>query len=92
MKILLLDIETAPNLAHVWGLWNQNVGITQIVTAGYTLCWSAKWLGSGEMSFCSLNDVPAKTKMTHGSWAEKVGFKYCAIKDIDTIKEWANAD
>lgn len=65
MKILLLDIETAPNLAHVWGLWNQNVGITQIVTAGYTLCWSAKWLGSGEMSFCSLNDVPAKTMLKH---------------------------
>ena len=32
-----------------------------------------------------------RTKMTHGSWAEKVGFKYCSIKDIDIIKEWANA-
>lgn len=45
MKILLLDIETAPNLAHVWGLWQQNVGLPQLLESGYTLCWSAKWYG-----------------------------------------------
>ena len=27
MKILFLDLETSPNLAHVWGLWQQNVAI-----------------------------------------------------------------
>lgn len=45
MKILLLDIETAPNVVHCWGLFNQNIAINQIVDAGYTLCWAAKWLG-----------------------------------------------
>jgi hypothetical protein len=49
MKILLLDIETAPNLAHVWGLWQQNVGLSQIMESGYTLCWAAKWLGEKEV-------------------------------------------
>lgn len=43
MKILHLDIETAPNLAHVWGLWQQNVGLNQIVIPGYVLCWAARW-------------------------------------------------
>lgn len=43
-KILLVDIETAPKLAHVWGLWNQNIGIKQIVQDMYILNWSAKWL------------------------------------------------
>jgi len=28
------------------------------------------------------------TKMTHGAWAEKYDFKYCSIKDIETIKNW----
>lgn len=54
MKILLLDCETAPNLAYVWGLWQQNVGINQIESAGYTMCWAAKWLGEDKMMFDSV--------------------------------------
>lgn len=45
MKLLTLDVETAPNKAFVWGLFNQNVSLSQLVTPGYTLCWAAKWLG-----------------------------------------------
>ena len=26
-KCLVLDIETAPNLGYIWGLWDQNIGI-----------------------------------------------------------------
>ena len=54
MNILLLDIETAPNLVHVWGLWQQNVGLPQILDAGYVMCWSAKWYGKDEVLFDSL--------------------------------------
>lgn len=54
MKTLLLDLETAPNLAYVWGLWNENVNIDRIVNSGYVLCWSAKWLGEREVLFSSL--------------------------------------
>ena len=44
-KVLLLDIETAPNRVYTWGLFKQNVSINQIEEPGYTLCWAAKWLG-----------------------------------------------
>ena len=44
MKILTLDIETSPNLVYAWGLWNQNIGISQIVEPTYVLSWAAKWL------------------------------------------------
>lgn len=44
MKILLLDIETAPNKAYVWGLFDQNIASNQVEQSSYTLCWSAKWL------------------------------------------------
>jgi len=60
MKILLLDIETAPNEAYVWGLWNQNIGISQIITNGYTLCYSAKWYGENDVIFDSIYQSPAK--------------------------------
>jgi DNA polymerase elongation subunit (family B) len=61
LKILLLDIETSPNVAHVWGLWQQNVGINQIMASGYTLCWAAKWLDSEEILFDSIYHSRPKT-------------------------------
>jgi hypothetical protein len=44
-KVLLFDIETAPMLAYVWGLWDQNVGLNQIEEDWHVLSWAAKWLG-----------------------------------------------
>lgn len=52
-KILLLDIETSPNLAHVWGIWQQNVGLNQLLESSKTLCFAAKWLGSNKVIFNS---------------------------------------
>lgn len=60
MKILLLDIETSPNTAHVWGLWNVNVGINQITASGTTLCYAAKWLHSKEIIFDSVHKSKPK--------------------------------
>jgi DNA polymerase elongation subunit (family B) len=56
MKILLLDIETAPHKVYVWGFWDQDVGLNQIEEPGYTLCWAAKWLGDKAVFFSSIND------------------------------------
>jgi hypothetical protein len=61
MKILLIDIETAPSLVHVWGLWQQNVAINQIIKPGYTLCYAAKWYGDHHIYFDSIaNNTPKK--------------------------------
>jgi hypothetical protein len=43
-KVLILDIETAPIRAFVWGIWNQNIGINQIESDWFCLTWAAKWL------------------------------------------------
>lgn len=65
MKILLLDIETAPNLVHVWGLWKQNVATNQIIDAGYVMCWAAQWLDSDVIMFDSVHQSGTK-KMLRG--------------------------
>lgn len=52
-KILTFDIETAPNLALAWGLFNQNISISQIVEPGRVLSFAAKWLGSNRILFHS---------------------------------------
>lgn len=54
MRLLLIDIETAPHMAAVWGLWGQNVGLNQLIKPGYTLCWAAKWHGEREVMFDSI--------------------------------------
>lgn len=54
MKILLLDIETAPNKVYTWGLFKQDIALNQIVEPGYTLCWAAKWYGQDKIMFSSV--------------------------------------
>jgi predicted RNA-binding Zn-ribbon protein involved in translation (DUF1610 family) len=56
MKTLILDIETSPNLAHVWQLWNiHNVGLNQLLASGEVLCFAAKWHGTSGTIFHSLH-------------------------------------
>lgn len=55
MKILFLDIETAPTTAYVWNIWQENVGLKQIKEYGHILCWAAKWLGKNEVMFDSIH-------------------------------------
>lgn len=43
-----------------------------------------------DLIFCfdSVEKKITGTKMTHGQWAEKYGFRYCSIKDKETIIKW----
>lgn len=45
-SIWVYDIETSPNLVYAWGLWDQNIGISQIVKPQDILCFAAHKLGS----------------------------------------------
>lgn len=47
-KILLVDIETAPIKAYVWRLFDQNVGLNQIIDNGGIICVGLKWAGERE--------------------------------------------
>ena len=59
-RILLLDIETAPNKVYSWGLWDQNIALNQVQETSYILCWSAKWYGEKEIHFDSVHKSTAK--------------------------------
>lgn len=58
-----MDIETAPNLVHVWGLWQQNVGLPQIIKSGYTICWAAKWLDDSEVYHMNIYESTPKAML-----------------------------
>lgn len=38
--ITAFDIETAPNTAHVWGLFKQNIGLNQVMETGRVMCFA----------------------------------------------------
>lgn len=46
-------METKPALAYVWGLWDQNIGLNQLVHASAPICFAAKFVGEKEIYFAS---------------------------------------
>jgi DNA polymerase elongation subunit (family B) len=61
LNILTIDIETRPIEARTWGLWGQNIGISQITNPGGLLCFAAKFHGERRVHFASLWDDGEKT-------------------------------
>ena len=59
-KMLILDIENAPNLAYVWRLYDENVSLDLLLKEHYILSWAAKWYGEDEIMFDSLNQSSRK--------------------------------
>lgn len=53
MRILTLDLETSPNIAHVWGLWQQNVSLNQLMESTQVISWAGKWYGDKKVEFWS---------------------------------------
>ena len=66
MKIVSLDIETSPNLGYVWGLWDQNIGLPQLVDVTEMLCFCAKWMGDDNLIFHSKQT--GKKEMVAAAW------------------------
>lgn len=59
-KIILIDIETAPNLSWVWGKWEQNVLAVQ--KDWYILSYAVKTLGAKSVKVHALPDYPGYAK------------------------------
>lgn len=56
LKVLFLDIETAPNLGWTWGKYEQNV--IKFEKEKYMLCFTAKWADSNKLICRSIFDYP----------------------------------
>lgn len=60
LNILIFDIESTPNLAHVWGKYDQNVIAFERET--YMLCYAYKWHKQTKTKVVSLPDFPEYKK------------------------------
>ena len=50
-KILVIDLETSNIIARVWGLWNQNIGLNQIIKPSTIISYSAKFIGDDKIYY-----------------------------------------
>ena len=55
-KILVLDIELKPIVAYVWGLFDQNLGLDQIIEDWSVMAWAAKWIGNDTVMYQDVSD------------------------------------
>lgn len=51
VKILLLDIETAPKVALVWKFFKENISPKQVKEHGHIMSYAAKWLGEQDVIY-----------------------------------------
>lgn len=65
-RILVIDIETSPNVVYAWGLWDQNIGTSQIIEASRVLCFAAKWAGEKKVHF--YDEREGRSQMLTAAW------------------------
>lgn len=56
-KRLFFDIETAPMLGSVWGLWEQNISLDMLEKDWYILSFSCKWDGEKDVYYFDQRDA-----------------------------------
>lgn len=67
VRTLILDIETSPTTAYVWQMFDNNLGLHQLIEPGGIMCWSAKWAGDEYIYYSGLN-MASREEMALGIW------------------------
>ena len=66
-RVLVYDIETSPNLAWTWGLYDARISPDMVVKPSRVMCFAAKWMDSREVMFFSERE-PGRKKMIEAAW------------------------
>ena len=56
MRILLLDVETAPCKFYIWGLWQEIKSTSLMISDWHILVWCAKWLDGKQVYHGAINE------------------------------------
>lgn len=91
-KILLFDIETSPNIAYVWGKYEQNV-LGDYLQERMIISVAWKWLGEKEVHVMCVPDFykPSKSKIKNKKLIEKLHSLFVAA-DIIVAQNGDNFD
>lgn len=67
MRILHIDIETAPAKAYIWDLKTRYVPLSQVEEDGYVLCFAYRWEGEDEVGFWAIWEQ-GEEAMVRAAW------------------------
>lgn len=67
LRMLAIDIETKPALAYVWRMFDENVGLDQLLETINMISFAAKWVGPHNVEFYSIFHH-SKEKMVRRAW------------------------
>jgi len=79
-RVLVIDIETSPNLGYVWGKWEQNV--IDFETEWHILCYAYKWLDQSKVHVVALPDFK--------SYKKEPDNDYHVVKSINDLYDKAD--
>jgi hypothetical protein len=85
-RVLCLDIETLPIEAYVWGLFEQNPGVSMMKTDWTLLSYAAKWLGESKIYYADVRyekNIRNDKKVAQGIWS--------LLNEADIVI-WQNGD
>lgn len=78
-RILVLDIETSPNLAYVWGLFKQDISLSQLAEVGQVISFAAKWHDEKRVIFHS-DHHDGHEAMIEAAWT--------LLDEADVVVHW----
>lgn len=61
-KVLYVDIENMAIKAWVWGLFDQNIGLNQIIEDSFIIAWAAKWADEKKVMYMDQRNVKNPNK------------------------------
>jgi hypothetical protein len=66
-------------MAHAWGLWDQRIGLSQLIESTHLMCFAAKWVGKPRVMFHStFHD--GKQEMLDAAWK--------LLDEADALMSW----
>jgi predicted RNA-binding Zn-ribbon protein involved in translation (DUF1610 family) len=69
MKLLVADIETSPNLMHVWSLFQKGpLNYQMIIESSRMISFASKWAGTKDYQYGSVYHT-GHSQMVHMAWA-----------------------
>ena len=83
-KILLLDVESTPNVAYVWGKWEQNV-LGDFIRERQIICFAWKWLGEKDTHVLSLPMFPRNYRQNMSDNSALIQKLHKLISEADIV-------
>jgi hypothetical protein len=84
LKLLAWDIENSAPTSRPWGLFNQNIGLSQVIDPGRILSFAARWYGTPKSAVMF-------SSVYHDGQQQMLEKAYDLLDEADALISWNGA-